>query len=471
MAFARFLGGLLGALWRERRASAADLHRLRDRRLRALVIHARSHTALGRERLSHIDPDLPINLAQIQPVTKAELLASFPASVAHGALSLDEVDEFVRDRSRIGRPYKGRYMIATTSGTTGRVGYFVSDVGAFAEMNGILFGRVLRHRLIPREVLRFCFGRRYRMAMTIATEGHFITRLVSGFKPLLTRALVDLRAFSILEPMEATIHALNRFRPHYLHGYPTFLEALAHERLEGRLAIDPEFVSLGSEPVSASARHAIAQAFPRAELSETYGATECLAIANQCSAKRLHVNEDLVILEPVDAHGRPVPIGVASDKIYITNLINRAQPLLRYEINDSVTLLGDGCPCGSSMPTIRVEGRSDDTFFLSDSSGRVQAHPPLPFEALFLNVDGLRQYQLIHEAQNALRVLFVAAPGMDPETVGKGIERMLGSYLERSRLNGSVKLSIDAVSAIERQAGSHKLRQIYSKVPRPARAG
>jgi len=280
-----------------------------------------------------------------------------------------------------------------------------------------------------------------------------------------------MRAFSIMEPTEHVVCALNRFRPHYVHAYPTFLEALAHERLRGRLAIDPEFVSLGSEPFSLSAKNAVARAFPRAQLAETYGATECLAIANQCSAGRLHVNEDLCILEPVDASGRPVPVGVASDKVYLTNLVNRAQPLLRYEIGDSVTLLGDDCACGSPMASIRVEGRSDDTIYLADGSGQFSAHPPVPFEALFLGVPGLRQYQLVHERQNRLLVRVVVEPSAEPAAVIEGTRESFAHYLGRRGLGPHVELTVEAVGAIERGEKGHKLRQIYSEVEKPKLAG
>ncbi|MBI2378497.1 MAG: phenylacetate--CoA ligase family protein [Deltaproteobacteria bacterium] len=465
MAIVPFLSGLAGALWRERRASGTELKRLRDERLAAIVRHARATTPLYAERLSHIDPSLPINLAQIEPITKSELMDRFDDSIAHRALSLDEASAFARDSASVDQTIRG-FTVATTSGTTGRVGYFVSDARSFALMNGVLFARVLRHRLNPREILRFCFGRRYRMAMVIATGGHFITRLVSGFRPLLTRALVDVRAFSIVAPVEEVVHRLNLYRPHYLHGYPTFLETLAHERRAGRLSIDPEFISLGSEPVSASARLVLTSAFPRAQLSETYGSTECLAMANQCSAGRLHVNDDVCILEPVDHRGRPVPVGVASDKVYLTNLVNRAQPLLRYEVSDSITVLGTDCPCGSPMTSIRVEGRADDTIFLADEDGRFSSHPPVPFEALFLGVRGLAQYQLVHVEQNHLEVRYVLDPGADAQRVEREVASAFGTYLAKRRLLGVVHVKVVRLDALGRSSG-HKLRQIYSEVPRP----
>ena len=468
MGLIAFTAELVASLYRERRCSQEAVHAVRDRRLRALVKHARATSTLWRDRLAHVDPAAQINLAQIEPITKAELMASFGGSIAGGDLTHAEVEAFVRDKTRIGVPLKGRYMVATTSGTTGRVGYFVTDVRSFSAMNGVLMARVLRDRLVPTNMMRFAFGRRYRMAMAIATEGHFISRLVAGFTPLLGRLFINMRPFSIVDPMEKMVVQLNRFRPHYLHGYPTFLEALAHDRLQGRLAIDPEFVSLGSEPFSMSARRVIAQAFPRARMSETYGATECLAIANQCSAGRLHINEDVVIVEPVDGDGRPVPVGVPSQKVYITNLLNRAQPLLRYELGDSVTLLGDECPCGSSMASIRVEGRCDDTIYLQDGEGQFSAHPPVPFEALFLQIAGLRQYQLEHVRQNVLRVRVVPQPGADVAEVTRATRAAFGGYLASRSLEGPVTVEVETVERIERDERSHKIRQIYSQVAGPA---
>jgi phenylacetate-coenzyme A ligase PaaK-like adenylate-forming protein len=236
--------------------------------------------------------------------------------------------------------------------------------------------------------------------------------------------------------------------------------------MRGVLKIDPEFISLGSEPVTASARQIIARAFPSAEISETYGATEHLAMANQCKHQNLHINQDLCILEPVDADNRPVPPGVPSDKVLLTNLVSRAQPLLRYELNDSITLIDEPCACGTAMPRIRVEGRSDDTFYLRDESGRFTPHPPVPFEVLFLNVDHLAQYQLVHDEQNRLVVRYVVEEGGDPSRVRDVLSERFARYLAQNRLERCVRLDLVAVPKIEREATGHKLRQIYSKVPK-----
>jgi phenylacetate-coenzyme A ligase PaaK-like adenylate-forming protein len=465
--FLPFIRSAIGALYRERIYDRPRWNTFSDRRLAAILAHA-SRVPFYADRLRGIDLARPREaLALVRPVTKEELMGRFDETIAGGGATRGEVEAFTKDPSTAGTFLHGDLMVATTSGTTGRVGWFVTDAVAWAEMNGALFARILRHRLVPREIIRFCFGRRYRMAMAVVTGGHYVSSLVGTFKPSISRLLVDLRTFSIGGPIPELVHGLERFRPHYLHGYPTYLEQLAHERLLGRLGIDPEFISLGSEPVTESARAVLRKAFPNAEISETYGATECLAIANQCRFGSLHVNEDFCVLEPVDAAGVPVPAGVPSAKVLVTNLVNRAQPLLRYELTDSVTIVAEPCACGTPLARIQVEGRSDDTFYLQDREGLFAAHTPVPFEVLFLDVDGLAQYQLVHDTQNRLVARYVTAPGGDPSAIRGVLEGRFRGYLARHGLDGVVAVDIVAVERLERSDKGHKLRQIYSRVQRP----
>ena len=43
---------------------------------------------------------------------------------------------------------------------------------------------------------------------------------------------------------------------------------------------------------------------------------------------------DMCIVELVDARNRPVADGTTSAKVLVTNLHNRTQPLIRYELTD-----------------------------------------------------------------------------------------------------------------------------------------
>lgn len=61
-----------------------------------------------------------------------------------------------------------------------------------------------------------------------------------------------------------------------------------------------------------------------------------------------------MILEPVNEHGEPVEPGQRSAKVLLTNLVNLALPLIRYELDDQVVVSADPCPCGSAYTLVQA---------------------------------------------------------------------------------------------------------------------
>ncbi len=93
---------------------------------------------------------------------------------------------------------------------------------------------------------------------------------------------------------------------------------------------------VGSEVLTEETRRRIVQAWGN-QVFNNYAAIEAGGIAIECDQHRgMHVMEDLVIVENVDWNNKPVPPGVFGDKLLVTPLYKRTQPLIRYEIEDSV---------------------------------------------------------------------------------------------------------------------------------------
>ncbi len=64
----------------------------------------------------------------------------------------------------------------------------------------------------------------------------------------------------------------------------------------------------------------------------------------------------------VDGDNRPVPPGVPGSKVLLTNLVNPAEPLVRYELADSVVLADGPDPSGRPDDRIeRIDGRAATT--------------------------------------------------------------------------------------------------------------
>ena len=83
------------------------------------------------------------------------------------------------------------------------------------------------------------------------------------------------------------------------------------------------------------------------------------------------------MVEPVDEEYQAVERGTPSDTVLITSLANRVQPLVRYDLGDSVTMYDERCPCGSAFPIMEVGGRQGDVLQFETDDGEVVTIFPL----------------------------------------------------------------------------------------------
>ncbi len=135
------------------------------------------------------------------------------------------------------------------------------------------------------------------------------------------------------------------------------------------------------------------------------------------------------MLEVVDEDGEPVSPGEPGSRVLLTNLVNRAQPLIRYELSDAVVLEDGPDPSGRPyLRVARVDGRSNDFLrFPAQGGGEVAVHPyrlRAPFSAML----EVRQYQIVRVPDGLLvRVVARAsAPSDLSDRVRSAIARGLG---------------------------------------------
>jgi phenylacetate-coenzyme A ligase PaaK-like adenylate-forming protein len=191
-----------------------------------------------------------------------------------------------------------------------------------------------------------------------------------------------------------------------------------------------------------------------------YGTSEAGPMGIGCwRSPGLHLCDDLVVIEPVDLAGRPVPSGVRSDKVYVTAISNPTLPLIRFELTDQVTVLDTPCPCGSAHTRIAdVESRLDDVFTYA---GGVVVHPHV-FASQVRRDPGIVEYQ-VRQTPTGAEVLVVGAP-VDPAALGRAIAA------ELARLGvPDPAVEVRPVDRLERQAaGKVRLFSPLETVSRPA---
>lgn len=201
-------------------------------------------------------------------------------------------------------------------------------------------------------------------------------------------------------PEEEIISRLNEFQPAMLSGYPSNLALLADFK---ELNIHPDIVITGGELLTDEIRNKLEKRFG-CYVQTHYSCTEGGEIACECSEKHLHINEDWTIFEPVDKNNNPVPCGVMSDKVLITNLANRIQPFIRYELTDRVIVHDEICKCGRTSLWVEVEGRTGD---ILEFKGGVRI-APMSLYKILEEVPGISRFQLIQRASDKVELRMIA---------------------------------------------------------------
>ena len=250
---------------------------------------------------------------------------------------------------------------------------------------------------------------------------------------------------------------MNEAQPDVLIAYPSALHVLSFEARAGRLRIAPRQIVSCAEPLLPEIRSA-AEAAWDVRVGNAWGTSEGGGVAVPCEHSRAHLSDDLVIVEPVDEEGRPVGPGERSAKIYLTNLFNRALPLIRYEITDEVTVVPEPCSCGSAHRCVAdIHGRLDDVFVYD---GR-RVHPHV-FRSALGSHAGIVEYQVRQTAHGA-RIAVRCGARVDLERLGVEIAQGLVAL-------GVPRPVIDvtAVECLKRDSGPAKLRRFVPLAAEPA---
>jgi phenylacetate-CoA ligase len=404
-------------------------------RLEELLNDAALRSRLYCERSNEAGPGATAHetLQRLRPVHKRELMQHFADWVTDPALTLPALRAFVNDRSHRGEAFLGRYLVWESSGSSGEPAMFVQDERALAVADALEAARgpiSLATSNVSDVWSDWWLGSGAgpeRIALVAATDGHFAS--VVAFER--ARALnpwlgATSKSFSFLQPMAHLVEQLNAFAPTVLASYPSMAWVLSEEQCAGRLKIAPHAVWTGGETLTPATRRALGERF-HAPVRDSYGASECFLIANECRCGHLHLNADWVILEPVDERGHAVPPGEFGATTLLTNLSNFVQPIIRYDLGDRVRFVPGVCRCGSSLPVIDVEGRADDVLTLEDAQGHAVHLAPLALTTVLEDEAGVFDFQLAQRGPHALRLdVFGGAPSRGAADALRGFLRDQG---------------------------------------------
>jgi phenylacetate-CoA ligase len=411
------------------------LERFRQQRLEELARYAADRSRFWRARL----PRGPVRLADLPVLTKAELMDSFDDLVTDPRLRLADLLEHL-DRIDGDALHLNEYRAMTSSGSSGSKAVFVYDRAGWASLVAMFLRRGDWVGLRPGLP-------RMRVAAIGGAASTHMTRRVAQTVDI---GLHRICTLSVTQPVPELVERLNRFQPRYLNAYPSIARSLADKQLAGRLRLRLTMLGTTSEPLTPTLRDHLEQAFG-VRPYDLYGTTEGLW-GHDCSEGSMHLFDDMCIVENVDEHGGPVPAGEVGARLLMTNLYNRAQPLIRFEITDRVAVEPEPCACGRSLMRVRsLEGRAEDVLEV----GGVSVHP-MQFAVVTSDPD-VREFQVVQEGDGLrLRVALRAGAEGAPER----LRARLSARLEDL---GVVRpaVEVETVEALERSAGG-KLQMVVA---------
>lgn len=356
------LQSYLGARWRFTRLRGDALVRFQDRRARAAVEFARRHSPFFR---SHYGERDACEWRDFPTVDKAAMMANFDAYTTRG-VSLAEVMPLALEGELEGGgpPTWRRLTIGLSSGTSGHRGIFVAD-----ERERMTWAGTILARMLPAWP-----PRGYRVALLLRANNRLYDSVRSRW--------IDLRFWNIMTPIDELSTGLGEFAPHVLIGPPSLLVRIA----ERTSALRPRQVFSVAEVLDPEDEAIIERGFGQ-RVGQVYQSTEGL-LAVSCPAGSLHIQEDLVAVQLEPVHENCAGQDEARLTPIVTDLWRRVQPILRYRLNDLVTLQSGSCACGSAFRRLRrIEGRCDDVCRLIGRDGAAKLIYPDVVRRMILLAD------------------------------------------------------------------------------------
>jgi phenylacetate-CoA ligase len=398
----RFLSSVRDTRGRERwstermaRYQAEQLRRVRAHALSNSPFYRAHHRGLERAPLS----ELPI-------LTKQLLMARFDDIVTDRRIRLADVRRHMDAEVETGRPFLDRYVIVTSSGSSGEVTIVLASPEEHVDSLAIA-SRSRAFAGYPWNPLRTRRVAQIAGALPWLSSAQSARTEKSRFAPLL--------ALGAGQPIDLMVRDLNRWGPEILEGYSSILGVLAEEQIAGRLRIHPKMIGAGGETLTPGIRELIRQAWNQ-DPFDYYGTVEGGTHAVECrEGRRLHLMDDALVLEVVDDDHRPVPPGEPGSRVLITTLYRTTEPLIRYELTDSVTLAPDPCPCGRPFRSLAaVQGRLPRLLTMPSADGTRQIQLPSMSFAYVANLPVVWRRMTLEGDRHIVITAVGVPPDFDP---------------------------------------------------------
>lgn len=406
--------------------SREDILRFRDDRIHAFAMHCEKHVPYYR----NLFRDLSISGEDIRGLSDLERIPVLQKSTVQ-----ERYEEFLAENI----PPSQR-VIAHTSGTTGGGLRFATTAQALSEQWAVWW-RYRRMHGLDRNV--WCGYFAGRSIVPLSQHDPPFWRLNYPGRQLM------LSGYHMNQQnMDAYLGALERYRPPWLHGYPSLLAFLASYMIENGVSLNyrVRWITVGAESLLEQQSEQIQRAFGIRPIQH-YGMAEAVANISEDRHGVLRVDEDFSAVEFLKNKNGP------GYWIVGTNLSNPALPLLRYDTMDLAESPHDSEESEDPMRVVAgLDGRREDYVVLRNGTriGRM--------DHVFKDLVHIREAQIVQREPGDILIRVVRGKNYTGEDENQLIREM------RKRVGDLAGLKVEYLSSLPRSA-SGKLRFVVSESP------
>ncbi len=219
---------------------------------------------------------------------------------------------------------------------------------------------------------------------------------------------------------------LKEFDADYLLIYPNNLAAILDEmRLSKKKLGNLKQIRTIGETLSPALRSRVKKQLG-VGIADMYSSQEVGNIAIECPVSGLyHIMAENLIVEVLDENGEQCSPG-ETGRVVVTDLINYATPLLRYDIGDYAEV-GMRCSCGRNLQTLkRIMGRTRNMLIVNGE----KRWPLVGFHD-YCKVAPVVQYQLIQKTSELIEVRLVVEKALNKKQE-KDLAKIINEALQHN---------------------------------------
>jgi phenylacetate-CoA ligase len=373
-----------------------------------------------------------IPIEKLPIVDKEVIMDNFEDVVTKKEITKENIMNFLDKNKDPRELYLNKYHVIHTSGSSGKIGVFIYSKKDW----DYVFPYITR-------VFDFSF-KKNKSVFFGAIDGHYLgVSFSSWLGKGITKLFSETLLLNITQPLDEQITKLNSFQPDILGGYFTGLKFLAKEKEKGMLHIQPSSIVNCGEGINPIDKKYIEKIY-NVPLVNLYGLAECPILGvGRDIYDGIYLMDDLALIE------------INHDHVFLTNLYNTTQPLIRYKINDYLTKKHDDKKKLPFTLISDIVGRSESLIWLENNKGKMDFIHPIVIAEFYIY--GLDKFQIIVKDKKSFDFLAVI-DDKDKATIVIKIKKELDSILFKKNLSDiNYKIKVVEDLFVDKKTGKFKL--------------